>query len=60
MGRNVTPVLMFVRSVRYAQLINLEQITQRTVDQRMGSNAMRALAKVVQRLNRPGAQRSLF
>lgn len=60
MGRNVTPVLMFVRSVRYAQRINLQQITQRTIEQRMDSNAMRALAKVVQRLNRPGAQRSLF
>ena len=60
MGRNVTPVLMFVRSVRYAKLINLEQIAQRTVDQRMSANAMRALAKVVQRLNRPGAQRALF
>ncbi|WP_162177942.1 hypothetical protein [Sphaerotilus natans] len=60
MGRTVTPVLVFVRSVRYAQRINLEQITQRTVDQRLTSNVMRSLAKVVQRLNRPGAQRSLF
>lgn len=60
LGRNAYPIIKFVTSARYYKKIDINKITRRTVDQRMGSNAMRALAKVVQRLNRPGAQRSLF
>jgi len=60
MGRNVTPVVLFVKTTSYTKRINLEQIARRTLDQRLNANVMRSLAKVVHRLNRPGAQRSLF
>lgn len=60
MGRNTTPVLVFVRSVRYRQRLPLAALTQRVVDQRLEANAFRALAKAVKRLNQAGAQRALF
>lgn len=59
-GRNVTPVLMFVKRARYQQRLPLGEIVQRTVDQRLQPNVFRGLARTLQRLSRPGTQRGLF
>ena len=57
---SVTQVVLFVKTTSYTKRINLEQIARRTLDQRLNPNAFRSLAKIVHKLNRSGAQRSLF
>lgn len=60
MGRNITPVVMFVRSIQYSRRFDFDGIATRTVDRVMDGHVTKAIAQQVERSMRPGTQGALW
>ena len=54
-GRNLSPVLIFVKSTAYKQRIDFDGIAKRTIDQHLKPEMDRAVAEQVARLAQKGA-----
>lgn len=59
-GRNITPVVVFVRSAQYARRFEFDGVAVRTVERVADGHVARAIGEQVERSMRPGTQGALW